>query len=62
MITCDLCGEAKDCLQKEIDGKEIRYLLRMLEPVRAKAEGERQSEESGNGVPTSAKNKQRTGR
>lgn len=22
MITCDLCGEAKDCLQKEIDGKE----------------------------------------
>ncbi len=22
MITCDLCGEAKDCLQKEMDGKE----------------------------------------
>jgi hypothetical protein len=22
MITCDLCGEAKDCLQKEIEGKE----------------------------------------
>jgi ribosome-binding protein aMBF1 (putative translation factor) len=22
MMTCDLCGEAKDCLQKEIDGKE----------------------------------------
>lgn len=22
MITCDLCGEAKDCLQKDIDGKE----------------------------------------
>jgi len=22
MITCDLCGKAKDCLQKEIDGKE----------------------------------------
>ncbi len=22
MITCDFCGEAKDCLQKEIEGKE----------------------------------------
>ena len=22
MITCDLCGEAKDCLQKEIDRRE----------------------------------------
>jgi ribosome-binding protein aMBF1 (putative translation factor) len=22
MIICDLCGEAKDCLQKEVDGKE----------------------------------------
>jgi hypothetical protein len=22
MIICDLCGEARDCLQKEIDGKE----------------------------------------
>jgi ribosome-binding protein aMBF1 (putative translation factor) len=22
MITCDLCGETTDCLQKEIEGKE----------------------------------------
>jgi len=22
MITCDLCGRAKECLQKEIDGRE----------------------------------------
>jgi hypothetical protein len=22
MITCDLCGEPKECLQKAIDGKE----------------------------------------
>jgi hypothetical protein len=22
MIICDLCGEARDCRQKEIDGKE----------------------------------------
>ncbi len=22
MILCDLCGETKECLQKEIDGKE----------------------------------------
>jgi len=25
MITCDLCGEPKDCLQKEIDGKEYDF-------------------------------------
>ncbi len=22
MIICDLCGKTKDCLQKEIEGKE----------------------------------------
>ena len=22
MVICDLCGEAKECLQKEIEGKE----------------------------------------
>jgi len=22
MILCDLCGESKECLQKEIEGKE----------------------------------------
>jgi len=22
MITCDLCGKARDCLQKEIEGTE----------------------------------------
>ena len=40
----------------------IRYLPRMLEPTRTKAARERQSEEPGNRLPTSAKNKQRTGR
>ena len=23
MLICDLCGEAKDCLQREIDGKDM---------------------------------------
>lgn len=40
----------------------IRYLPRMLEPTRTKAARERQSEKSRNCLPTSAKNKQRTGR
>src|SRR5437016_4902417 len=34
----------------------------MLEPVRTKAERQRQGEESGNRVPTSTKNRQRAGR
>jgi hypothetical protein len=25
MIICDLCGEAKDCLQKEIAGKNTIF-------------------------------------
>ena len=25
MITCDLCGKEKDCLQKETDGKEYDF-------------------------------------
>ncbi len=64
MIICDLCGIAKDCLQKEIEGKEydICSVFRMLEPVRTKAEGERQSEESGNRVLTTAEGNQGTGR
>ena len=32
MIICDLCGEAKDCLQREIEGKEYDI------PSRRKAE------------------------
>lgn len=32
MITCDLCGKAKDCLRKEIDGKEYiaSFLISVL--------------------------------
>ena len=62
VIICDLCGEAKDCLQKEIEDKEYDICFRMLEPVRTKAEGEKQSEGSGNCVFTTAERVQRTGR
>ena len=61
MIICDLCGEAKDCLQKEIPGKEYDICPEGWNPLAQKLR-ERQSEESGNRLPTSAKNKQRTGR
>jgi hypothetical protein len=33
MIICDLCGEAKDCLQKEIDGKEYDICSECWNPV-----------------------------
>jgi hypothetical protein len=36
MITCDLCGEAKDCFQKEIEGKEYDICSEMLEAVGTK--------------------------
>ena len=34
MIICDLCGEAKDCLQKEMEGKE--YDNPLAEKLRGK--------------------------
>ena len=39
MITCDLCGKAKDCLQKEIDGKEYDICSECWEPLAQKLEG-----------------------
>jgi ribosome-binding protein aMBF1 (putative translation factor) len=39
MIVCDLCGEAKDCLQKEIDGKEYDVCLTCWEPLASKLKG-----------------------
>jgi hypothetical protein len=51
MIICDLCGESKNCLQKEIEGKEYdicsecwnRFAQRLTK-------GERPKEGSGYGV------------
>ncbi len=39
MITCDLCGKAKDCLKKEIDGKEFDICSECWEPLAQKLEG-----------------------
>jgi hypothetical protein len=39
MITCDLCGEAKDCLQKEIEGKEYDICSECWKPLEQKLRG-----------------------
>jgi hypothetical protein len=33
MIICDLCGEARDCLQKEIEGKEYDICSECWNPL-----------------------------
>jgi len=39
MIICDLCGKAKDCLQKEIDGQEYDVCSECWEPLAQKLKG-----------------------
>ena len=39
MITCDLCGEAKDCLQKQIEGKEFDICSGCWKPLEQKLRG-----------------------
>jgi ribosome-binding protein aMBF1 (putative translation factor) len=39
MITCDLCGKVKDCLQKEIDGKEYDICSDCWNPFAQKLKG-----------------------
>ena len=39
MITCDLCGKAKDCLQKEIDGKEYDLCSECWDALAQKLKG-----------------------
>jgi hypothetical protein len=39
MITCDLCGQAKDCLQKEIEGREYDICSECWKPFAQKLEG-----------------------
>lgn len=39
MITCDLCGQTKDCLQKEIDGKEYDICLECWRPLAQRLKG-----------------------
>ncbi len=50
MIVCDLCGEGKDCLQKEIEGRECDICAECWKPL-AQKQGERQNGESENRVP-----------
>ena len=39
MILCDLCGEAKECLQKEIEGKEYDLCTDCWRPLAEKLKG-----------------------
>lgn len=39
MIICDLCGGAKECLQKEIDGKEYDICDECWSPLSQKLKG-----------------------
>lgn len=39
MIICDLCGEVKACLEKEIDGKEYDICADCWEPLTQKLRG-----------------------
>ena len=48
MIICDLCGEAKDCLQKEIEGREYDICSECWAPFaqRLKGKGRAKNRES----------------
>src|SRR5260370_36516618 len=46
MIICDLCGEAKDCLQKEIDGKEYDICSECWNPLAEKLKGKGRAQKS----------------
>jgi len=39
MIVCDLCGQAKECLQKEIEGKEHDICAECWNPLAEKLAG-----------------------
>jgi hypothetical protein len=39
MIFCDLCGETKDCLQKEIEGKQYDICDECWNPLAQKLKG-----------------------
>ena len=39
MIICDFCGEAKDCLQKEIEGKEYDICSECWSPLAQRLAG-----------------------
>src|SRR5580692_7013108 len=59
---CDLCSQAKECLQKEIDGKAYDNLFPVLERASRKAERERQGEQESRDCAPTAAESERTGR
>jgi hypothetical protein len=44
MIVCDLCGEVKHCLQKEIEGKEYDICAECWKPLAQKLKGKGRTE------------------
>jgi ribosome-binding protein aMBF1 (putative translation factor) len=39
MVLCDLCGQSKECLQKEIEGKEYDICTDCWNPLAEKLKG-----------------------
>ena len=39
MILCDLCGQSKECLQKNIEGKEYDICVECWKPLAEKLKG-----------------------
>jgi hypothetical protein len=39
MIVCDLCGQARECLQKEIEGKQYDICAECWSPLAEKLKG-----------------------
>jgi ribosome-binding protein aMBF1 (putative translation factor) len=39
MIVCDLCGQARECVQKEIEGREFDLCLECWRPLEEKLRG-----------------------
>ena len=55
MILCDLCGQVKECLHKEIDGKEFDICADCWAPAGTEVEGQGAGQESaGDGFPAAA--------
>jgi hypothetical protein len=46
MILCGLCGQSKECLQKEIDGKEYDFCSDCWNPLSEKRKGKGRAQRS----------------
>jgi hypothetical protein len=46
MILCDLCGQSKECLQKEIDSKEYDICSDCWNPLAEKLKGKGRAQKS----------------